>query len=200
MARLPRFTIPGIPQHIIQRGNNREPCFYAEEDYIRYRDNLLEAANKNQAIIHAYVFMTNHVHLLVTPQHEHSITHMMQDLGRKYVRYINHTYNRSGTLREGRFKASLVDSDAYLLTCMRYIELNPVRANMVKHPSEYRWSSYACNAMGKIDTLVKPHPLYSALDESADKRQFVYRELFQSYLDYDQIHTIRDALNQQLVL
>ncbi len=200
MARQPRFTIPGIPQHIIQRGNNREPCFYSDEDYERYRYNLIEAAKKNQAIIHAYVFMTNHVHLLVTPQQEHSITHMMQDLGRKYVRYINHTYKRTGTLWEGRFKASLVDSDAYLLTCMRYIELNPVRANMVIHPVEYRWSSYACNANGKLDAIIQQHPLYTALDKTAEQRQFAYRELFRIYLESDQIHAIRDALNQQLVL
>ena len=201
MARQPRFTLPGVPQHIIQRGNNREPCFYAPDDYCRYRDDLVLAANKNQAHIHAYVFMTNHVHLLVTPQHEHSITHMMQDLGRKYVRYINHTYKRTGTLWEGRFKASLVDSDAYLLTCMRYIELNPVRANMVTHPGEYRWSSYACNANGKIDTLLTPHPLYTALDKQhSEQRQFAYRELFRMDLTSEQVHNIRDALNQQLVL
>ena len=119
MARQPRFTLPGIPQHVIQRGNNRNPCIFAEDDYWRYRNDLAEAAKKNKAIIHAYVFMTNHVHLLVTPQHEHSITHMMQDLGRKYVRYINRTYKRTGTLWEGRFKASLVDSDAYFFTGMR---------------------------------------------------------------------------------
>jgi len=200
MARQPRFTIPGIAQHIIQRGNNREPCFYTEEDYFRYRNDLIDAAKKNQAIIHAYVFMTNHVHLLVTPQHEHSITHMMQDLGRKYVRYINHTYKRTGTLWEGRFKASLVDSDAYLLTCMRYIELNPVRANMVAHPGEYRWSSYACNANGKTEPLIKPHSLYMALDKEPEQRQFAYRELFRMHLASEQIHEIRNALNQQLVL
>jgi len=128
MSRKPRFTLPGVPQHVIQRGHDREPCFYAEADYFRYRRELHEAADKNAALIHAYVLMTNHVHLLVTPGHTHSITHMMQDLGRKYVRYINYTYQRSGTLWEGRFKASLVDSEAYLLTCMRYIEMNPVRA------------------------------------------------------------------------
>lgn len=200
MARQPRFTIPGIPQHVIQRGNNREPCFYAEEDYWRYKYDLTEAAKKNQAIIHAYVFMTNHVHLLVTPQNEHSITHMMQDLGRKYVRYINHTYKRTGTLWEGRFKASLVDSDAYLLTCMRYIELNPVRANMVGHPGEYPWSSYACNANGKQNNLIQPHPLYTVLDKNPEQRLVVYRELFRMHLESDQIHAIRDALNQQLVL
>jgi len=200
MARQPRFTIPGIPQHVIQRGNNREPCFYAEEDYWRYKDELTQAAKKNHAIIHAYVLMTNHVHLLVTPQHEYSITHMMQDLGRKYVRYINTTYKRTGTLWEGRFKASLVDSDAYLLTCMRYIELNPVRANMVSHPGDYRWSSYACNANGKQSKTIHPHPLYTALDKTPEQRLFAYRELFRMHLASDQIHQIRDALNQQLVL
>ena len=122
MARQPRFTLPGIPQHVIQRGDNRNTCFYAEEDYRRYRTDLAEAAMKNKAIIHAYVFMTNHVHLLVTPQFEYSVTHMMQDLGRKYVRYINYAYKRTGTLWKCRFKASLVDRDAYLFTCMRYIE------------------------------------------------------------------------------
>ena len=161
---------------------------------------MLDAAKKNKSIIHAYVLMTNHVHLLVTPQHAQSITHMMQDLGRKYVRYINHTYKRTGTLWEGRFKASLVDSDAYLLTCMRYIELNPVRAKMVVHPSEYRWSSYACNANGKIDSLINPHPLYTALAKEPTRCQVAYRELFRNYLEPDQIHAIRDALNQQLVL
>jgi len=200
MARQSRFTLPGIPQHVIQRGNNREPCFYAKEDYWRYHNDLAEAAKKNNAIVHAYVLMTNHVHLLVTPQQEHSITHMMQDLGRKYVRYINQTYKRTGTLWEGRFKASLVDSDAYLFTCMRYIELNPVRASMVKHPSEYSWSSYACNAHGKLDALVCPHPLYTALDKGSEQRQFAYRELFHMHLESDQVHAIRDALNQQLVL
>ena len=200
MARLPRFTLPGVPQQIIQRGNNRQACFYEKEDFRRYYNDLTEAADKNQAIVHAYVFMTNHVHLLVTPQNEHSVTHMMQDLGRKYVRYINHTYKRTGTLWEGRYKASLVDSDAYLFTCMRYIELNPVRAKMVNHPGEYSWSSYACNASGKDDVLVQPHPLYTALDKKAEQRQFSYRELFRAHLESEDIHAIRDALNQQLVL
>ena len=143
MSRKPRFALPRIPQHVIQRGHNREPCFYAEGDYSRYCQNLREAAERNNARIHAYVLMTNHVHLLVTPGYPHSISHLMQDLGRKFVRYINHTYRRTGGLWEGRFKASLVDSEAYLLTCMRYIELNPMRPGMVVHPGDYRWSSYA---------------------------------------------------------
>lgn len=119
MACKPRFTIPGIPQHIIQRGNNRDPCFFAEADYLRYMDVLAESAEKNSVAVHAYVLMTNHVHLLATPSHKHGTSHMMQDLGRKYVRYINSSYKRSGTLWEGRFKAGLVDSQAYLLTCIQ---------------------------------------------------------------------------------
>lgn len=200
MARKPRFALPGVPQHVIQRGNNREPCFYAGEDYYRYLHDLQEAAEKNQAVIHAYVLMTNHVHLLVTPATSHSIRYMMQDLGRKYVRYINHTYRRTGSLWEGRYKASLVDSEAYLLTCMRYIELNPVRAGMVTHPGEYKWSSYEANATGKTNNLIVQHPLYQSLAESAEQRQFRYREFFRGQLDDVDIHSIRDALNQELVL
>jgi len=139
MPRKPRFNLIGIPQHVIQRGNNREPCFYAVQDYRRYLDNLREVAEKYRCRIHAYVLMTNHVHILVTPMVEYGISQMMQALGRRYVYYINMTYKRTGTLWEGRFKASLIDSDAYLLTCMRYIELNPIRANMVSHPGEYQW-------------------------------------------------------------
>ena len=200
MARKPRFTLPGIPQHIIQRGNNRAPCFFAEDDYLRYLEVLGESAEKNGVAIHAYVLMTNHVHLLATPGHEHGISHMMQDLGRRYVRYINTTYQRSGTLWEGRFKASLVDSQAYLLTCMRYIELNPVRACMVSHPGEYRWSSYSYNATGTIDELVTPHPVYETLDSDVEARCYRYRELFKNHMDDSDIHEIREALSQELVL
>lgn len=200
MARKPRFTLPGVPQHVIQRGHNREPCFYTQEDFHRYRRDLRDAAEKNVAVIHGYVFMTNHIHLLVTPGHEHSVTHMMQDLGRKYVRYINHTYDRSGTLWEGRFKASLVDSEAYLLTCMRYIEMNPVRAGMVSHPGEYAWSSYAANARGEEDDLIDPHPLYKELGKNVLQRQISYRELFRGHIEDATIHDIRAALNKELVL
>ena len=125
---------------------------------------------------------------------------MMQALGRRYVRYINHEYRRTGTLWEGRFKAALIETDAYLLTCMRYIELNPVRAAMVAHPGEYRWSSYAANAHGTFDRLVTPHPLYLALDRSSAGRQQAYRELFRHTIDNDQLHAIREALNHELVL
>lgn len=200
MPRKPRFVLPGVPQHLIQRGNNREPCFYAEEDYRRYLDLLRESADCNHCYVHAYVLMTNHVHLLATPFGPHGISHMMQDLGRKYVRSVNYVYRRTGTLWEGRYKASLVDSEAYLLACMRYIELNPVRANMVSHPGEYRWSSYAANAQGKFDTLISPHPLYSQLGDDQLQRQSAYRELFRTHLDAELVHDIRGALNEELVL
>lgn len=200
MARKPRFSLPGVPQHVIQRGNNREPCFYAEDDYHRYLGDLKEAQERNDCRLHAYVLMTNHVYLLLTPMAEHGVSHLMQDVGRKYVRYINHIYRRSGTLWEGRYKASLIDSEAYLLTCMRYIELNPLRANMVAHPGEYRWSSYTCNAHGKDNALLTPHPLYKQLGADPASCQHAYRELFRQHMDHTIIHDIREALNQELVL
>lgn len=200
MARKPRFTLPGVPQHVIQRGHNREPCFYSEHDYARYLTDLSEASKRNQVAIHAYVLMTNHVHLLVTPAHSHGIIHMMQDTGRKYVRYINSSYQRSGTLWEGRYKASLVDSEAYLLTCMRYIEMNPVRAAMLIHPGEYRWSSYHSNAGHNKDTILEAHPVYRRLGMDDQERQYAYRELFSGSFDNTELHDIREVLDQELVL
>ena len=200
MARKPRFVLPGVPQHIIQRGNNRNPCFFSEADCQKYLDVLHEAADKNEVAIHAYVLMTNHVHLLATPNLPYGIAVMMQDIGRKYVRYINKGYSRTGTLWEGRYKASLVDSEAYLFTCMRYIELNPVRAGMVSHPGEYIWSSYSCNAAGKTNPLIQAHPLYDLCGSSPTQRRRAYRELFLSDLDSAQIHLIREAVCKELVL
>ena len=201
MPRKPRFTLPGVPQHLIQRGNNREPCFFSQPDYQRYLEDLQVCAEKYGCRVHAYVLMTNHVHLLVTPmQPEHGIGEMMQALGRRYVYYINKTYARTGTLWEGRYKASLIDSDAYLLTCMRYIELNPVRAGMVGHAGDYRWSSYGANAQGRPDALLSAHPLYTSLGASDVERQVAYRELFRHHLDNDLLHEIRDALNHEIVL
>ena len=199
MPRQPRFTIPGVPQHVIQRGNNRQPCFYTEEDYRYYLDVLKEAIQCNACELHAYVLMTNHVHLLVTPSTEFGLSHVMQDLGRKYVRYINHRYKRTGTLWEGRFKSSHVDSNDYLLTCMRYIEHNPVRAGMVAHPGEYNWSSFKTNAANKKNEIITMHPVYKELGKDSEKRCSAYRELFSLHLDDKQIHEIRDAINGQLV-
>lgn len=200
MPRKPRFNLVGIPQHVIQRGNNREPCFFAEQDYRRYLDDLRASAEKFDCRLHAYVLMTNHVHLLVTPMTAYSIPQMMQALGRRYVHYMNKTYRRTGTLWEGRYKSSLIDSDCYLLTCMRYIELNPIRACMVTHPGEYTWSSYQANAQGGVDPLIEAHPLYMALGADAETRQSAYRELFRHHVDNDTLHEIRESLNHELVL
>ncbi len=200
MPRKSRFNLVGIPQHVIQRGHNREPCFYSEQDYRRYLADLKAAAKKYECRIHAYVLMTNHVHMLVTPMVEHGISNMMQALGRRYVYYINKRYHRSGTLWEGRYKSSLIDSDYYLLTCMRYIELNPVRAAMVDHPGEYKWTSYHANAQNSFDALIEGHPIYIALGLNEVVRQATYRELFKGHIDNDTLHDIRESLNHELVL
>jgi len=200
MARKPRFIFPGVPQHIVQRGNNRKSCFFSTDDYLYYLQELKKAASRNKVAVHAYVLMTNHVHLLATPQEDYGITHMMQDLGRKYVSYINRTHARTGTLWEGRYKASLVDSDAYLFTCMHYIELNPVRAGMVDDPGSYKWSSYMGNALGQKNVLIQPHPLYQALSDTGAGRANAYRELMHGYLGDNQLDEIRIAMNRELVL
>jgi putative transposase len=189
-----------MPQHVIQRGNNREPCFYATDDYQFYLKTLRASLEREDCRLHAYVLMTNHVHLLVTADASFGISRLMQAIGRKYVQYINRTYRRSGTLWEGRYKASLIDSDAWLLTCMRYIEMNPVRAGMVNHPSDYRWSGHRANASGTNNPLPRPHELYMTLGNDAAERQFAYSELFRDQLAADQVHEIREMLNQELIL
>lgn len=200
MARKPRFNLVGVPQHVIQRGNNREPCFFSELDYSRYLDDLQQAKDKYNCRIHAYVLMTNHVHMLVTPMEEYAVSNMMQALGRRYVIYVNRTYQRTGTLWEGRYKASLVDSEQYLLTCMRYIEQNPVRAQMVEHPAEYPWSSYHANAQQAENLLLDRHPVYERLGDSTESMAHAYRDLFKTHLDDDTIDDIRSALNHEMVL
>ena len=177
MARLPRYFAEGQAQHIIQRGNNREPIFADDSDTHFYYECLQEAAEQQGLAIHAYVLMTNHVHILATPDMEQSIGKTLQSLGRRYVQYFNQTYGRTGTLWEGRYRATLIDSERYLLACMRYIELNPVRAGMVKHPLNYSWSSYAANARGEEDELVSPHSLYRRLGRNPQARQSAYRQL-----------------------
>lgn len=200
MARLPRFVLPGHPQHVIQRGNNREPIFCAESDYRFYLDKLRLACEKHQCEVHAYVLMTNHVHLLITPHSETSIGKVMQMLGRYYVQYYNYCYQRTGTLWEGRYKATLIDSEHYLLTCMRYIELNPVRADIVTHPRDYPWSSYCYNALGQEDSLITPHVLYRQLGKTAEQRQSAYRQLFCARLAAHTLTEIREATNKAWVL
>ena len=199
MARLPRYVIPGQPQHIIQRGNNRQAIFAANEDYAFFRDALIEASVKHDLAVHAYVWMTNHIHLLATPGAQDSIGKVFQSVGRKYVQYFNFNYQRSGTLWEGRYRATVVDSERYLLTVMRYIELNPVRANIVTHPRDYPWSSYGRNAGGatgkNADWLVA-HPEYRHLGGTANARQAAYRQLFKAAVSNDDLNAIRDCTHK----
>jgi putative transposase len=201
MPRQPRYSLPGLPQHVIQRGNNRQAVFFEDGDYQRYLSDLNEIVADTACKMHAFVLMTNHVHLLVTPTVANGISKLMQGLGRRYVAYVNHTYQRTGTLWEGRYKASLVAEDDYLLACMRYIELNPVRAGMVEHPGDYRWSSYHYNAYGKrCDMTLTEHDRYTALAGNDADHQRNYRELFDNVLDTELIHSIRQSLNSCLVL
>jgi len=200
MARLKRFILPGQPQHVIQRGNNREDVFFADKDYHFYEEKLLEACHKYHCEIHAYVLMTNHIHLLMTPYTADGISRVMQSIGRFYVQYINRCHNRTGSLWEGRYKASLIDSEAYLLTCMRYIELNPVRAEIVTHPGDYRWSSYDYNALGKENSLVTPHLIYRQLAQTTEDKLNAYEALFEEELDESTLSQIRDITNKSWVL
>ncbi|HQN64237.1 MAG TPA: transposase [Methylophilus sp.] len=205
MLRRPRVILPNVPQHIIQRGNNRQACFYADEDYLSYLEWLKEYAEKTDCKIHAYVLMTNHVHLLVSTEKAEAVGAMMKALGQRYVQYINKMYKRTGTLWEGRYKSCPTQAETYLLACQRYIELNPVCANMVSHPAEYRWSSYAVNAQGakperEDGEIVTPHPLYQALGADDASRQAAYRELFRAQLDIGVVDEIRKATNGNYAL
>jgi putative transposase len=200
MARLPRLNLPGIPQHVVQRGNNRQVSFFAEQDYTIYLDKLKEYGKKYKVAVHAYVLMTNHVHLLLTPETEKGVSQLMQALGRYYVMYVNKTYQRSGTLWEGRYKSTLVDSENYFLLVSRYIELNPVRAGMVNHPAEYPWSSYRGNALDFDIGLLTTHNCYEALGVNDDERQNAYRALFDYYIEDLALQEIRDATNKAWVL
>lgn len=196
VARLPRFDIPRIPQHVIQRGNDRQPCFRAHADYRRYLADLLQASRRFQCAIHAYVLMTNHVHLLVTPAGKGDVSRMMQAIGRRYVGWFNACYARTGTLWEGRFKSMLVGDDRYFLTCQRYIELNPVRAGLARHPASYAWSSHASNAYGAVDELLTPHDCYLAL-APPERRLRAYRELFDEAVAGSQLAELRRHAVQQ---
>lgn len=200
MPRKPRFVLPGEPQHVIIRGINREPIFYDDADYRYYLSKLKEAIRKHNCNLHAYVLMTNHVHLLLTPETEQGISKTIQMLGRYYVQYFNYTYGRTGTLWEGRYKSTLIDTEQYLLTCYRYIELNPVRAQMVDHPSDYPWSSYRSNATGQANPLIKTHYKYDELGRTGDARQQNYRALFKTHILEKTLEEIRESTNKEWVL
>ena len=195
MPRQCRYFIPGIPQHVITRGVDRQAVFFDEQDYTLYLKALQNAAATNECLIHAYVLMTNHVHLLLTPGRQRSLPRMMQAMGRNYVQRLNVRYRRTGTLWEGRYKASLVQDSNYFLTCQRYIELNPVRAHMVAAPGDYPYSSYAHYAAGFADTLITAHACYLDLAVDPSARQQAYRMLFHNVIDEELLARIRKSTN-----
>lgn len=200
MPRRARLALPNVPLHLIQRGNNRQACFVAEEDYRVYLDWLAEDAVKSGCRIHAYVLMTNHVHLLISVERTSAASELMKALGQRYVQYFNRSYRRSGTLWEGRYRSCPTQAEVYLLACQRYIELNPVRAGMVAHPAEYPWSSYRVNAQGEAAAWVVPHELYRALGLDDESRAAAYRELFRHELEPGLVDEIRRATNGNFAL
>lgn len=200
MTRLGRFFLPDHPQHVIVRGNNRVDIFRDDDDRLFYLRRLGAASRKHGCAIHAYVLMSNHVHLLMSPASTSSVAGTIQSVGRSYVQVFNRRYERTGTLWEGRYRATLVDSDSYLLACMRYVELNPVRAGIVSEPSRFRWSSYRHNAMGVGDDLVTPHPVWVNLAGVDRDRRNAYRQLFEHPLSPCTLDKIRDATNKRWVL
>lgn len=197
MPRPLRVDLPGVPQHVVQRGNDRQPCFFLESDYLCYHSTLREMAQREGCSVHAYVLMTNHVHLLLTPHRPGAVARTMQSVGRRYVRYFNDTHHRSGTLWEGRYKACLVEDGNYLLQCHRYIELNPLRAAMVHDPRDYRWSSHHTLAFGDPDPLLSPHPAYEALSADSAARQRNYRTMVMTAVDPQDTEAIRHHLRRQ---
>jgi putative transposase len=200
MPRRARLSLANVPWHIIQRGNNRGDCFFADEDYQRYLDELTALAPKFECAVHAYVLMTNHVHLLLTPKHAESAALLMKNLGQRYVQYVNRSYNRSGTLWEGRFRSCLTQTESYVLACYRYIEMNPVRAGMAVHPRGYKWSSFSSNGGGEENPIITPNEEYSSLGKTRGERLTAYNALFGTEMGSAILNEIRTATNSNFVL
>ena len=196
MARLGRYFVADQPLHVIQRGNNKSRIFHTRDDATFFLGWLGDAAERYGLSLHAYVLMPNHIHLLASPKDEESLPRTMQSVGRRYVRYLNRRMERSGTLWEGRYRATVVDTEAYLFRVVRYIELNPVRAGLAPDASAYRWSSHRANALGQPDPLITPHALYDTLGADAPARAQAYRALFDDTLGDDMLKTIRESTNR----
>ena len=205
MARKSRFKIAGVAQLITQRGNNKQAVFFSEQDYQYYLKILNEAAMQEECQIHAFVLMTNRIHILATPNTPDGISQLMKTIGQRYVSYINKLEKRSGTLWDGRYKASLVEQGHYLIACMRYIEMAPVRSATVKIPKDYRFSSYRANAQGEeVGVKITPHQSYNALvpwaiDKSNEETQQKYKQLLRERQDEEELQTIHKAINSNLV-
>lgn len=195
LARLPRLSLPGYPHHVIQRGNNQQPIFSGPEDYGFFLALLQENARKCEVAVHAYVLMHNHFHLLLTPATADGLPRLMQAVGRRYVRYFNDTQHRSGTLWEGRYRSSPMQADRYLLACMVYLDLNPVRAHLVAEAKDYPWSSHGHYTGLRVDKLVTPHPLFWSLANTPFARETAYADLVRSGVSADQQNALtRSAL------
>ena len=193
MARPTRLILPGQTHHIVQRGNNRQAVFFSDDDRQLFLKWLGEASRTEGCALHAYVLMTNHFHLVLTAGNEESIPRLMQSVGRRYVAHVNRAYGRTGTLWEGRYKSTILDSETYVLACHRYVESNPLRARMVSRPEDYPWSSYRHNALGRGDPLLREHATYQELGATSADRQAAYREWFAPGLTDTLIDTLRDA-------
>ncbi len=194
MARLPRLVVPNQPHHVIQRGNDRQLVFRDTSDYAVFLGRLGEAAKQFEVAIHAYVLMPNHLHLLASPSDSTGLARMMQWVGRYYVPYFNHKYGRSGTLWQGRYRTSVIDSEQYFITCSRYIELNPLRAGMVLSPGDYAWSSYPHHIGVRVDPLITDHPLYWALGNTPFEREAAYKDLAEQALTPEDLIKMRDSV------
>ena len=193
MARLPRLTVTGYPQHVILRGNNRQDIFRNTADYQRMLDLIEQHSRELGVEIHAYVLMTNHLHLLLTPQKDQALPKMMQAVGRSYVQTFNKVHGRTGTLWEGRYRSTLIQTERYLLACMAYIDLNPVRAQMVAQPDDYIWSSYSHYVGRRNDRLITPHALYWGLGNTPFAREAAYAEMVHAGIQADQQRALTDA-------
>jgi len=200
MPRRARLTVVGIPHLVIQRGNNRSPCFFSDRDYRFYLICLRDRAEHYGCSVHAYFLNPGYVELLVTPYSKDALSLMMRSLSSRYAQHVNHVHQRTGSLWGGRFKSSIVDSEHYLLTCYRYIELDPVRSGLVTDPANYPWSSYGCHARGIGNSVIRDHPLFLRLGATPQERAFAYRELFRHPIDDRELGEIRSAVNVGLVL
>jgi len=197
MPRGPRLLIRDIPYHVIQRGNNKIPIFLKDEDYLFFLEILREAENKHPCFIYSYCLMTNHFHLLIEPKgREDNVSLLVKLLGARYVRYVNKKYNRPGTLWEGRFKSSLIDRESYFLACLYYIEMNPVRAGMVRLPEFYNWSSYRIRAFGEKSSILDLDHWYNSLGVNSEDRQAKYRQFFKDTVPKSKLDLLREMTNK----
>lgn len=200
MPRRARIALPHVPLHLVQRGLNHQPCFFSDDDRATYLRWLADCCADTGCAVHAYVLMPDHVHLLLTPSRVDAAGAMMKRLSQRYVQHVNRNHGRSGTLWDGRFRSCVVQDSERVLTCCRYIELNPVRSGMVRCPAEYAWSSYRANAVGEASAIVTPHNRYRALGPDDAAQAAAYRQSFLRTLDEDTMGAIRDATNGNYVL